>query len=93
MKAVWNGQLLAESDDTVVMEKSHYFPPDAIKKKFFRKSKTHTTFPWKGEANYYTLVVGGRQNRDAAWSYPHPNGAAAAIKDRIAFWKDVEVID
>lgn len=93
MKAIWNGQLLAESDDTLMMEASHYFPPDAIRKEFFRESDTHTTCPWKGEANYFNLDVNGRQNRDAAWVYPHPSGPAIPLKGRIAFWKDVEIIE
>lgn len=91
MKAVWNGQVIAESDDTVVVEGNHYFPAEAIKKEFFVSSTTKTHCPWKGDASYYTLQVNGKENGDAAWFYPNPKEAAMVIKNRVAFWKGVEV--
>ena len=91
MKATWKGAVLAESDDTVVVEGNHYFPPDSIKREHFRESETHTVCPWKGTASYYDVVVGGEVNSDAAWYYPRPKDAAKEIKDRVAFWRGVEV--
>jgi uncharacterized protein (DUF427 family) len=92
MKAIWNDVTLAESDDTVVVENNHYFPPDSVKREYLKESDTHTTCPWKGEASYYTVVVNDEVNKDAAWYYPEPKEAAQQIKDYVAFWKDVEVI-
>jgi uncharacterized protein (DUF427 family) len=92
MKATWNDATLAESDQTVVVEGNHYFPPEAIKREFFRESSTHTTCHWKGEASYYDIVVGGKVNKDAAWFYPQPSDAASQIKDHVAFWKGVQVL-
>jgi uncharacterized protein (DUF427 family) len=91
MKATWKGAVLAESEDTVVVEGNHYFPPDSIRRENFRESETHTTCPWKGEASYYDVVVGGEVNKDAAWFYPRPKDAAKEIKDRVAFWRGVKV--
>ena len=91
MKATWKGAVLAESDDTVVVEGNHYFPPDSIKREHFRESETHTVCPWKGTASYYDVVVDGEVNRDAAWYYPRPKDAAKEIKDRVAFWRGVKV--
>ena len=91
MKAIWNGEILAQSDDTVVVEGNHYFPADSVRAELFEDSDTHTTCPWKGEASYKTLVVDGERNPDAAWYYPAPKDAAAEIKDRYAFWHGVEV--
>jgi uncharacterized protein (DUF427 family) len=91
VKAVWNGAVIAESDDTVVVEGNHYFPPQAVDPSALRGSDTHTVCPWKGTASYYTLAVDGAENPDAAWYYPDPKPAAAEIKDRVAFWKGVEV--
>lgn len=91
MKALWNDTVLAESDDTVVVEGNHYFPPDAIRREHFRASDHHTTCPWKGEASYYTIVVDGETNENAAWTYPEPREAASQIKDHVAFWRGVEV--
>ena len=93
MKAIWNGQVLAESNDTVVVENNHYFPEDSIKKEFFQSSDTHTICPWKGTASYYTLDVNGKNNPDAAWFYPDPKPAADKIKNYVAFWKGVQVVD
>lgn len=91
VKAVWNGAVIAESDDTVVVEGNHYFPSEAIDPSVLRGSDTHTVCPWKGTASYYTLAVNGAENPDAAWYYPDPKPAAAEIRGRIAFWKGVEV--
>jgi uncharacterized protein (DUF427 family) len=91
MTATWNNTILAESDDTVVVEGNHYFPANAVKREFFQDSSTHTTCPWKGEASYYNVVVDGNVNKDAAWYYPDPKPAAEEIKDRVAFWRGVKV--
>ena len=91
MRAVWNQTVLAESDDTEVVEGNHYFPQDSIRVEHFRPSDTHTTCPWKGEASYYDVVVGDQVNKDAAWYYPEPKDAARQIKGRVAFWKGVKV--
>jgi len=91
MTATWNNTILAESDDTVVVEGNHYFPADAIKREHFEDSSTHTTCPWKGEASYYNVIVDGKVNKDAAWYYPAPKPAAEEIKDRVAFWRGVKV--
>ncbi len=91
MKATWNGETIAEADDTVVVEGNHYFPADSLKREFFAASDHTSTCPWKGEASYYHVVVDGRQNTDAAWYYPAPKPAAAAIAGRVAFWRGVEV--
>lgn len=91
MKAIWNNQVIAESNDTIVVEGNHYFPPDAVKNEYLQPSDTHTTCPWKGLASYYTLQVDGNLNKDAAWHYSQPKEAAKQIKDHIAFWKGVKV--
>lgn len=91
MKAIWNGQTIAESDDTVVVEGNHYFPADSIKKEYFKPSSSHTVCPWKGKASYYTLEIDGEANEDAAWYYPQPSELAKGIKNHIAFWKGVKV--
>jgi uncharacterized protein (DUF427 family) len=91
MKAIWNGSVIAESDDTIVIENNHYFPPDAVKQEFFITSGTHTICPWKGEASYFNVQVDGKTNDDAAWYYPAPKDAAKEIKNYIAFWKGVKV--
>lgn len=91
MKAIWNQQLIAESDDTVVVEGNHYFPPDSVKREFLQDSATTTVCPWKGTANYYTLMVDGQSNPDAAWFYADPKPAADQVRGRIAFWKGVQI--
>ena len=93
MKAIWNGQVIAESDDTRIVEGNHYFPADSIKKEFFQESDTHTICPWKGTASYYSLSVEGAQNQDAAWYYPETKAMAKHIEGWVAFWKGVEVVD
>ena len=92
MKAVWKGHVLAESDETVVVEGNHYFPADAVQRELLRESATHTTCPWKGEASYFDVVVDGEVNRDAAWTYPETKPAAEEIRGRVAFWRGVEVV-
>ncbi|WP_027000833.1 DUF427 domain-containing protein [Eisenibacter elegans] len=92
MKAIWNNTVLAESDDTVVVEGNHYFPLEALNQAFFQPSNTQTNCPWKGTASYYTIAVAGATNPDAAWYYPDPKPAAANIKGRVAFWKGVQVV-
>lgn len=91
MRAIWNGAVLAESDDTVVVEGNHYFPPQAIRSEHFRPSDTHTVCGWKGTASYYDVVVDGQVNADAAWFYPETKPEADHVRGRVAFWKGVEV--
>lgn len=91
MKAYWNNQLIAESDETIIIEGNHYFPPQSIKSEFFESSDTHTTCPWKGVASYYSLKVDGASNEDAAWYYPKTKPLADKIEGYVAFWKGVEV--
>lgn len=92
MKAIWQKEVIAESEKTVIVEHNHYFPPEAVKKEMLSPSKTHTICPWKGEASYYDVTVDGKVNKDAAWYYPAPKDAANNIKGYIAFWKGVEVL-
>ncbi|WP_421885117.1 DUF427 domain-containing protein [Methylibium sp.] len=91
MKAEWNGVVIAESDDTVVVEGNHYFPANALKREYVVGSNHHTMCSWKGEASYYSLLVDGDLNPDAVWYYAEPKEAAAEIKGRVAFWKGVKV--
>ena len=91
MKATWQNAVLAQSDNTIVIEGNHYFPPDSIKPEFFRASETHSTCPWKGLASYYDVKVGDKINLDAAWYYPEPKEAAKSIKGYVAFWRGVKV--
>ncbi|MFZ6013760.1 MAG: DUF427 domain-containing protein [Bacteroidota bacterium] len=91
MKAIWNNEVLAESNDTVVIEGNHYFPVESIRRQFFKPSDTHTQCHWKGTASYYDIEVNGKRNEDAAWYYEHPSDQAKVIKDRVAFWKGVSV--
>ncbi len=88
--AIWNGTVIASSDDTVVVEGNHYFPPDSVSAELVQTATT-SVCPWKGTASYYTVKVGDQVNPDAAWFYPAPKDAAAEIKDRVAFWKGVQV--
>lgn len=90
-RAIWNGAVLAESEHTEIVEGNHYFPPDTINSEYFQDSSTQTTCSWKGVASYYSLVVDGQTNKDAAWYYPTPKDAAKNIKEHIAFWKGVKV--
>ena len=89
--ARWNGTVIAQSDDTVVVEGNHYFPRDAVNADFLQGSDKTSVCGWKGTARYHSLIVDGKTNSDAAWYYPEPKGAAREITDRIAFWKGVEV--
>lgn len=91
MKASWHGVVIAESEDTVVVEGNHYFPESAVKREYLRPSDTHTVCPWKGTASYYSLVVDDAENKDACWYYPEPKDAAVQIRGRVAFWKGVTV--
>ena len=90
-KAIWNGSVVAESDNCEIVEGNYYFPPDTIKAEYFQPSNTHTICSWKGEASYYTLRVDGQDNKDAAWYYPDPKPKAQNIKGYIAFWRGVQV--
>lgn len=91
MKATWNGTVIAESDDTVLVEGNHYFPESSLKREYLLSSNTKTMCSWKGEASYYSLLVNGDANQDAVWYYPDPKEAAREIKGRVAFWKGVKV--
>ncbi|WP_216325475.1 DUF427 domain-containing protein [Deinococcus aestuarii] len=91
MKAIWQGQVIAESDDMVVVEGNHYFPRASVDTAVLRPSATHTVCPWKGTASYFTLEVDGQTNPDAAWFYPEPKEAARQIRGRVAFWRGVQV--
>ena len=93
MKAIWNDRILAESDDIVTVEGNAYFPKSSLNQEYFVESDNHTTCPWKGEASYYSIRVNGQINRDAAWYYPTPKSAASEIKDRVAFWRGVRVVE
>ena len=93
MKAIWNGEVIAESADTVVVEGNHYFPPDSIKKECFGRSDTHSTCHWKGVASYYHVKVGDKVNADSAWYYPEPKDAAKSIKNYVAFWRGVKIAE
>ena len=91
VEAIWNGAVIASTDETVVVEGSHYFPRDSVRDEYLRESDTHTVCSWKGTASYYTLLVDGQENPDAAWTYPDPEPKAEEIRGRVAFWKGVEI--
>ncbi len=91
MKAIWNEAVLAESEKTVVVEGSHYFPPESIDRRYLKPSMMRSLCPWKGIASYYTVEVGGRTDRNAAWTYRHPLPWIRKIRDHVAFWGEVEV--
>ncbi|TVZ52973.1 DUF427 domain-containing protein [Dokdonia sp. Hel_I_53] len=93
MKAIWNNQVIAESEDTIVVENNHYFPHNTLKKEFFKPSRQKSTCPWKGEASYYSISVNGKENTDAAWFYPNTKNKAKNIENRVAFWKGVSIIE
>jgi uncharacterized protein (DUF427 family) len=92
MKAIWNGAVLAQSDDTVVVEGNHYFPVECLDRRYFVESGKHSVCPWKGVASYCTVVVDGEENRDAAWYYQRPSPLAGKIRGRVAFWRGVKVV-
>lgn len=91
MKAIWNGAVLAESDETIVVEGNHYFPPDSVRRECFRETERHSVCPWKGTADYYDIIVGDQVNEGAAWSYREPKEAARQIAGYVAFWNGVDV--
>lgn len=91
MKAIWNGEIIAESNDTIIIENNHYFPRQSVRDEFLKSSDTHTTCPWKGVASYFSIEVKGETNKDAAWYYPQAKDAAKAIENYVAFWKGVKV--
>lgn len=91
-KAIWKGVVLAESDNTILLEGNHYFPPESIHREYFRPAPETTTCPWKGVARYFDIVVNGEVNRGAAWYYPNPSAVAAYIKNHVAFWRGVQVV-
>lgn len=93
MKAIWKDTIIAESDDTVVVENNHYFPLSAVKMEYMNPSETKSTCPWKGLASYYTINVNGESNVDAAWYYPEPKDAAMNIRDHVAFWNGIEIVE
>jgi uncharacterized protein (DUF427 family) len=93
MKAVWNGRVIAQSSDTVVVEGNHYFPKESLDMSFVIGSETTSHCPWKGDASYYSIEVDGKVNIDAVWYYPSPSELAKGIKDRVAFWKGVEITE
>ncbi|HEX8904231.1 MAG TPA: DUF427 domain-containing protein [Longimicrobiaceae bacterium] len=90
-KASWNGAVIAESDTFETVEGNIYFPVTAVKREYLRDSDTHTICPWKGTASYYSVVVDGKENKDAAWYYPDPKPAASNIAGYVAFWRGVQV--
>lgn len=93
MKAIYNGETIAESTNTRIVEGNHYFPPNDVDQQYLVKSDTHTTCPWKGEASYYSIKADGKVSKDAAWYYPSASEKAKNIENYIAFWKDVEVVE
>jgi uncharacterized protein (DUF427 family) len=90
-RAIWNGKVIAETERFETVEGNIYFPPQSLKREYFKPSQTRTICPWKGTAHYYTVVVDGQESRDAAWFYPEPKPAAASIRDHVAFWRGVTV--
>ena len=93
MKAIWNSTILAESNETIVVEKNHYFPVSSLKMEFFIPSETTSHCPWKGDANYYSVMVKGEENKDSAWYYQNPKKAAQEIKEHVAFWNGIDVVE
>ena len=91
-KAIWNGKIIAQSDDTIVVEGNHYFPPETINREYFAESESHTVCHWKGVASYRNVQVNEKVNRDAAWFYPEPSQAAKNIQGYVAFWRGVEIV-
>ncbi len=91
-QAIWNDTVIADSDDTVVVEGNHYFPRASLRDDVLRPSSTTSKCPWKGTASYYSLELDGATSADAVWFYGEPKDAAAQIHDRVAFWKDVRVV-
>jgi len=93
MKAIWNGKIIAQSEETVIVENNHYFPPESVNNDYLKSSETETTCPWKGQAAYYDIVVDDKINKDAAWYYPHPRPLVEKLANYVAFWKGVQIIE
>ena len=93
MKAIWNGKIIAESNQTINIEGNQYFPPESVNKEFLDTSETQTNCAWKGIASYYDLSVEGKINKDAVWYYPETSNLAKQIKGYFAFWKGVEIFN
>lgn len=93
MKAIWNNEVIAESNNTIVVEGNHYFPPESIRQEYFKPSGSHTTCHWKGVASYYTVEVNGSENPDAAWYYPETSELAKGIKNHVGFWKGIQIVE
>ena len=91
LRAIWNGAVLAESDDIVMVEGNAYFPRESLNEQYLEESRHHSLCPWKGVASYLNVVVFGEKNENAAWYYPHPSPLARKIKDRVAFWHGVQI--
>jgi uncharacterized protein (DUF427 family) len=92
LKAMWNSAILAEAAQTDIVEGNHYFSPESLRKEYFRESQTQSVCRWKSTACYFTIVVDGKENADAAWYYPQPKAAASGIAGKVAFWKGVQII-
>ena len=92
VKAVWNDTVIAETEETEIVEGNHYFPPESLSKEYFLESDTQTACHWKGVARYYTVKVGDRENVDAAWYYPSPKAGASRISGKVAFWKGIKIV-
>ena len=92
-RAIWNDEILAESDETVFLEGNHYFPPESVRREFLQPSEHQTWCGWKGQASYFDVIVKGQTNHGAAWYYPKPYAAATRIQNRVAFWRGVRVVD
>ena len=93
MKAIWNNTIIAESNDTAIVENNHYFPISSLRREYVIDSDYQTTCPWKGLASYYSVVVDGQINENAAWFYPQPKAGAEAVTNRVAFWKGVQIVE
>jgi uncharacterized protein (DUF427 family) len=91
LQAKWKGEVIADSEHTILLEGNHYFPPEDVSRDYLAESDQHSTCPWKGEASYYDLIVDGERSPTAAWTYPDPSAAATEIRDHVAFWKGVEL--
>lgn len=93
MKAIWNGKIIAQSNDTIIVENNHYFPAESVNKEYIKNSDTKSICPWKGTASYYTIKVEGETNIDATWYYPNPKAEAKEITNYVAFWKGINVVE
>jgi len=93
VKAIWNGKIIAESDQTIMIEGNHYFPPESVNRSYLVENETHSVCPWKGMASYYDIKVDDHINRAAAWYYPEPSNLAEKIQNHVAFWRGVKIIN